>query len=132
MAGGHESVARLLLEVGANKACERTTATDLMSASRKGHLEVVRLLLKAGADKDLAMNDGSTALMRASQNGHLEVTHLLLESGAAKDLARNTGMTALMVASGSRASAAGVRGWQGLADERRRHSSDVGISQRRC
>ena len=98
---GHESVARLLLEAGANKdLATNDGSTALMLASENGHLEVVRLLLESGADKDLANVVGDTALMLASENGHLEVVRLLLESGADKDLAdTDNGVTALMLAS---------------------------------
>ena len=80
---GHESVARLLLEAGANNNLAKNDGmTALMLASTNVNLEVVRLLLESGADKDLAKNDGWTALMLASTNGHLEVVRLLLQSGA--------------------------------------------------
>ena len=79
---GHEPVARLLLEAGADKHLARDDGlTALMLASENGHLEVVRLLLETGADKDLATNDGCTALPVASANGHLAVVRLLLETG---------------------------------------------------
>ena len=62
--GGHESVARLLLEGGANKNLARDGGwTALMVASHSGRIEVVRLLLASGADTDLRMNQGWTALM---------------------------------------------------------------------
>ena len=56
---GQESVARLLLEAGANK----DLAAAFWMASHEGHLEVVRLLLESGAGKDLANDDGATALI---------------------------------------------------------------------
>ena len=63
---GHESVARLLLEAGANNNLARNDGvTALMLASTKSRLEVARLLLESEADKDLSRNNGMTALMLA-------------------------------------------------------------------
>ena len=70
---GHESVACLLLEAGADKDMALTNGrTALMLASQNGILGVVRLLLQSGAYKNVANNDGWTALMLASLDGHLK------------------------------------------------------------
>ena len=62
---GHESVARLLLEAGANKDLATLGGvTALIAAFQNGHLEVVRLLLESGADKNLAMNDSFQSLSK--------------------------------------------------------------------
>ena len=50
--GGHEAVARLLLEASAdNNMADNDGWTALLSASYGGHLGVARLLLASGADK---------------------------------------------------------------------------------
>ena len=97
---GHQEVARLLCEAGADKDKARQGgATALIWASIIGHLELARLLCEAGADKDKARQDGVTALVAASEGGHLEVARLLCEAVADEDKARPDDATALMVAS---------------------------------
>lgn len=81
---GHEEMARLLLENGADVNTEggfdQTSA--LRAASEKGHHEVVRLLLENGANVNAESgSDHTTALHAASKNGHRETVKLLLENG---------------------------------------------------
>ena len=59
---GHEHVARLLLEAGAEKdATDSDGCTALMGAADEGHPSV-RLLLEAGANTELLDIRGKTAL----------------------------------------------------------------------
>ena len=95
---GHESVARLLLEAGADKdSSTKHGETALMLASGNDHPEVVRLLLEAGAN--LTTDDGETVLELASDRGHPQGVHLLLEFGADQRLVENHGPQALWWAS---------------------------------
>src|SRR5271154_3144226 len=81
---GHEAVARLLLEKGADVAArEEDGWPALHGAADKGHEAVARLLLEKGADVVARREeDGSTALHQAAGNGHEAVARLLLEKGA--------------------------------------------------
>ena len=123
---GHEAVAKLLLENGANvnvAAADSLTSliyaatggsygadvavadieviegsTALMSAAWGGNEAVTRLLLDHGADVAAANKHGSTALFNAAIGGHETVTKLLLDCGADVAVANTEGITALMVA----------------------------------
>ncbi|KAJ4168311.1 hypothetical protein NW754_013645 [Fusarium falciforme] len=84
---GHEAVARLLLEKGADlEVKDRNGYTLLMLAALKGHEAVARLLLERGADLEAKIGNGNTPLMLATYNGHEAVARLLLEKGARKRL----------------------------------------------
>ena len=79
---GHESVARILLECGADTEREvETSGTPLQVAAGAGHVALVRVLLEAGANVDRNSFHG-TALSIASYNGHLGVVQELLRGGA--------------------------------------------------
>ena len=81
-ARGHESVARALLDHGAEREKEvETSGTPLQAAARAGHLPIVRLLIEAGVNVDNS-SCGETALSIASSKGHLEVVQELLVVGA--------------------------------------------------
>ena len=61
--GGHEAVAQLLLQHGADVAAARNDGrTALMCAAEGGHEAVAQLLLQHRADVAAADNDGWTAL----------------------------------------------------------------------
>ena len=93
------SMAKLLLEKGADATAARHDGTTaLMCAARGGHEAVAHLLLQHGADATAARHDGTTALMCAARGGHEAVAHLLLQHGADVAAARNDGFTALMLA----------------------------------
>ena len=95
------SMAKLLLEKGADATAARHDGTTaLMCAARGGHEAVAQLLLQHGADVAAANNHGITALMWAARGGHEAVAQLLLQHGADVAAANNYGFTALMSAAG--------------------------------
>ena len=111
--GGHEAVAQLLLQHGADVAAgcfskraawggQRWHGADataaLMCAAQGGHEAVAQLLLQHGADARAAKHNGGTALMLAAQGGHEAVAQLLLQHGADARAAEDDGSTALMCA----------------------------------
>ena len=58
--GGHEAMAKLLLQHGADVAAASNDGdTALMLAALGGHEAVAQLLLQHGADVAAASNDGS-------------------------------------------------------------------------
>ena len=95
------SMAKLLLEKGADATAARHDGTTaLMCAARGGHEAVAQLLLQHGADVAAANNHGITALMWAARGGHEAMAQLLLQHGADVAAANNNGFTALMSAAG--------------------------------
>ncbi|KAL8365190.1 hypothetical protein RB595_004139 [Gaeumannomyces hyphopodioides] len=96
---GHEAVARLLLDRGADKdAKDGRGWTPLQRAAENGHEAVARLLVQAGADKNAKGGDGFTPLYRAAANGHEAVARLLVQAGADKDAKGGNGWTPLHLA----------------------------------
>lgn len=116
--GGHVSVVRALIEVGAdvNLGTESYGETPLMASvhsvamaryfggneAETRQMKVVCLLIKAGADVNAKTTDGWTALMAAANVGSLEAIELLLAAGADVNSKHKNEDTAL-----SRAKAAG-------------------------
>ena len=91
------SMAKLLLEQGADVAAADNDGDTAQSfAARGGHEAVAQLLLQHGADATAANNDGTTALMYAAEGGHEAVAQLLLQHGADVAAAMHDGLTALM------------------------------------
>ena len=84
-ANGHEAVAKLLLEKGAELEAKDDVygRTPLSWAAANGHEAVAKLLLEKGAELE-AKDDvlGRTPLSRAAASGHEAVAKLLLEKGA--------------------------------------------------
>ncbi|KAH7176990.1 hypothetical protein EDB81DRAFT_940795 [Dactylonectria macrodidyma] len=76
---GHEAVARMLLEKGADmeSKCENGL-TPLLWAAENGHEPIVRLLLNRGADIEAKDGGGRSPLSRAARKGHDAVVKLLL------------------------------------------------------
>ncbi|XP_053253155.1 ankyrin repeat and SAM domain-containing protein 6 isoform X2 [Podarcis raffonei] len=109
---GHLTVARILLENGADlNAQNKLGASVLTMASRGGHVSVVKLLLESGAyvdnydhlstswDNNKEELPAITPLMAAVQHGHEAVVHLLLDWGADCNYTVKTmGWTPLMLA----------------------------------
>jgi ankyrin repeat protein len=82
---GHEAMAKLLLEKGAElESKDGYDGRTLLSwAAGKGHEAVVKLLLEEGAELESKDGyDGRTPLWWAAEKGHEAVVKLLLEKGA--------------------------------------------------
>jgi ankyrin repeat protein len=96
---GHEAVARLLLEKGADlESKDKYGNTLLLGAVFKGQEAVVRFLLENGADLESKNNDGSTPLIVAVFKKHEALIRLLLEKGADLESKNNEGNTPLLQA----------------------------------
>ena len=81
--GGHEEVARILLDGGADAAAQNKDGwTPLHVASFEGHLQVVRILLEHGAPTTAQDKVGSTPLHLALQARPVEDPQVLLGYGA--------------------------------------------------
>ena len=77
-------LARVLLEMGADKDDEAKNGSPLICAASHGDADVVRVLLEAGASVELAdpENPSDTALRVAAAYGWPEIVDLLLAAGA--------------------------------------------------
>ncbi|KIX01570.1 uncharacterized protein Z518_09296 [Rhinocladiella mackenziei CBS 650.93] len=97
---GHESVAELLIEKGADVLdTNYGSATPLFLAVSYRQLSMVRLLLKHGrAQLDSRGPRGFTALHKAAEQGDQEVVTTLLQAGALVAAHDNQGDTALHLA----------------------------------
>ena len=96
---GHETVARLLIDEGAEiDAWDSSRSTALIWASRIGHKSVAQLLIDKGADIEARNDSGSTALILALQRGHEAVAQLLIDKGADIEARDKDGSTALILA----------------------------------
>lgn len=98
---GHEEVARVLINNGANVNTKRghMRETPLMMASSAGHKDIVRLLIEQGADVNFRGRRAISPLFLASNEGHMEIVKLLLEKGADVNAETDNGSTALGAAS---------------------------------
>jgi len=93
---GHEAVAKLLLEKGADlESKSKNGYTPLSQAAFKGHEAVTKLLLEKGADLESKSKNGCTPLWQAASKGHEAVAKLLLEKGADLESKDNDGDTPL-------------------------------------
>ncbi|RTE69319.1 hypothetical protein BHE90_016301 [Fusarium euwallaceae] len=96
---GHQAVARLLIEKGANfETRDNDGYTPLLEAASWGHEAVARLLLEKGADLEAKNNNGFTPLLEAASQGHEAVARLLLEKGADLEVRDSIGYTPLLEA----------------------------------
>ena len=73
--GGHETMVRWLIDLGADVHVRGRYGSPLRAASLGGHNAVVRLLLNRGARMDKAEDD---ALQAAALNGHFATLKLLV------------------------------------------------------
>ena len=96
---GHEAIAQLLLEKGADiQTQDLFGQTAMTRTATRGHEAVVRLLLENGANVNAKDKFGKTALMRAAACGYETVTRLLLENGANFNAENRNRETALIEA----------------------------------
>ena len=117
------SMAKLLLEKGADVAAASNSGTTaLMCAAVGGHEAVAQLLLQHGADVAAAKNGGETALMLAALGGHEAVAQLLLQHGADVAVASNEDVTALMLAA--------LGGHEAVAQLLLQHDADVAAAKK--
>ncbi|KAI4279927.1 MAG: hypothetical protein L6R38_004867 [Xanthoria sp. 2 TBL-2021] len=81
--GGHTTIAKLLLEAGADVDEQSVTCgRSLEIAAAQGDLETVRLLLDLGANINQKGVQYTNALQASSAHGHVEVVQHLLDRGA--------------------------------------------------
>jgi ankyrin repeat protein len=81
--GGHEILAKILLERGADIDEESSTGeTALFMAVKAGHGAVAKLLLEGGASVQEKSGQGRTAPHVAARRGHDALARMLLENGA--------------------------------------------------
>eukprot|EP00899_Mesostigma_viride_P008496 jgi/Mesvir1/17648/Mv08866-RA.1 len=94
--GGHASVAKVLLELGADvAAADAEGGTPLHVASVAGHVDVLRLLVTAAAPLEARDKAGHTPLHLAVTNGNPEAVRVLLEAGADVKATSTFGASAL-------------------------------------
>ncbi|KAK6514351.1 hypothetical protein TWF506_008747 [Arthrobotrys conoides] len=95
-AHGNETVAKLLLESGANiEAKDDYNYTPLLLAVQYRREALVRLLTKRGANLEVQIDQLRTPLMLAIGEGQISIANILLESGAnieAKDVFGRTSL----------------------------------------
>ena len=118
-AGGHEQIARLLLDHQADVSSKaKDGATALFWAVFVGHETVARLLIENQADVSAKGNDGRTPLHFAALGGDdTAVARLLIEHQADVSAKGNTGGTALHTAA--------YRGHETVARLLIEHQADV-------
>jgi cytochrome c len=80
---GHDEVAVLLIERGANvNVSTSALGTPLHSAAKAGNARVALLLLERGANVDARQGSGYTPLHLAAEQGQVEVLRVLIDHGA--------------------------------------------------
>jgi ankyrin repeat protein len=98
-AAGHEEVARLLIESGANINCRMSSSgkTPIMEAIDSEHVAVVKMLLSKGADVEIQDNDNQTPLWQAAEDRWKNegVLLALLQAGARLKSAEQGGQVLL-------------------------------------
>ena len=98
--GGHEEVAKVLVEHGVNPNVPGEGGkTPLLVAAAAGREELVGALLAAGADPNMRDAAGLTPLATAIENGHEGLAARLLERGADPNSEAGQGQTVLHAAS---------------------------------
>lgn len=90
---GHDKIAKLLLDRGAQANLERA----LFLAAKRNYGKVISLLLKHGVTPNAFAFEGS-ALLIAVEKGHKNIVNLLLDNGADVNLRHPSNFTALHIA----------------------------------
>ncbi|HCQ97877.1 MAG TPA: hypothetical protein DIU48_00565 [Acidobacteria bacterium] len=105
---GHESIALMLLEAGADAgATTRYGIAPISLAATNGSTALLKVLLDGGADPNHATGEGETPLMTAARAGIVSAIELLLSRGAKVDSVEGwRGQTALMWAASENNAAA--------------------------
>ena len=97
---GHISMAKLLLENGANpNANAELKVTPLHLACFKDHVKMTEIMFTYGADPNIPIFDGSTPLIWACQGNKIHMVGLLLQNGANVETATEDNATPLYIAS---------------------------------
>ena len=87
--GGHEDLARMLIEHGADVSAQTTDRwTALHEASENGHMNVARLLIDFGADVSAWTEDRWTAPHLAFVNGHEALAQMLFDRSTDKGIVK--------------------------------------------
>ena len=105
ISGDHVSIAKLLLDAGADLRISDSVITDpkaalfrnMSWAAATNDIAMVDLLLSHGVDVNCADTDGTTVLIKTVQAAKPPMIVHLLEEGADPNLADNQGRTALML-----------------------------------
>ncbi len=98
---GHDDVAKLLLEFGADPGIHATNPTRvnaLHAAVARENVALCRLFIEHGVDVNAPQMQNVTALHSAAHRGNLELVRLLVESGADGTATMDNGDTALTIA----------------------------------
>jgi hypothetical protein len=94
--GGHNDIARLLIDNGANlNTKNRMGQTPLHISTRIGYKDMVELLIDKGANININNDEGRTPLHEAANSGHKDLVTLLISHGADLNAKTQNGMTAL-------------------------------------
>lgn len=97
---GHESVAKLLLNMGAKVDLPDTDGkSPLHAAAAQGYARIAQILLDKGAGIEMRDSDNQTPLYVAAGQGHETVSTLLLDRGANVESKNKDDRTALHAAS---------------------------------
>jgi ankyrin repeat protein len=97
--GGHQSVALLLLERGADISCLDSQSRTPLHIACRGCTDVVLVLIDRGVNLNAEDDNRETPLHVASQWGRGDIIQLLLNHGAKADHPDSGGWTPLHVAS---------------------------------
>ena len=96
--GGYTSIARLLLERGADcNLHDKNESTSLMKAAEQGHISVCQVLLEYKSQLNATDCNGATALFLAAEYGQYECVNFLLQKVNSK-ITNNENSTILMAA----------------------------------
>lgn len=99
-AHGHEKVARLLLDEGADAGLAKANGWNcLMESCKSNHSNLIALLLDHGASINQAKADGWTPLHISCKEGRSNIVRTLLEQKAAVNQRTRDEWSALMIAS---------------------------------